>query len=104
MRYFMTVAALMIGTFVCKAEVPAALLAERQKENSMGSPTIAISREGVRVKITFAGTLQSADAVSGPWNSVSNATSPFEENPASLQRFYRTREPVPESIFSSRSV
>lgn len=107
MRYLMTVAALMIGTFVGTAEVPEMtrpLLAEHQKENSIGNSTIAISREGVRVKITFAGTLQSADAASGPWNNVANATSPFEENPASNQRFYRIREPGPESIFSSRSI
>jgi hypothetical protein len=101
----MTIAVLTVGTYVCTAEAPrpkGELPAEHQKENSISRPTIAISREGVRVNITFRGALQSADAVSGPWNDVPNAASPFNEDSANGQRFYRTREP--DSIFSSRSV
>jgi len=106
MKYLTRVVAWMIGAFVCIAEVSAEVtrevLAEHREKASIVAPTIAISREGARAKITFSGTLQSADAVSGLWNDLVNAASPYYQDMAGTQRFYRTR--APESIFSSSSV
>lgn len=107
MRRLITIAALMIGTHARAAEVPAAagnLPAEGQSENLIGKPTVAISRDATRVKLTFTGTLQSTEAVGGPWNDISNAASPFEDDTAGKQKFYRTRETDTGSIFSSRSL
>lgn len=95
----------MIGILLCLAEVPGAtehLSAGQEKENSTGSATVAISREGAQVIITFTGTLQAADALGASWNDVPNAASPFNDNPVNAQRFYRTRGP--DSIFSSHAV
>jgi len=105
MRCWMSIAVWMIGSCGGPAEVPGTtgnLPTEQPTSISIGSPTIQIGLDGARVKIVFAGTLRSADAVSGPWNDVPDAASPFNEDPANRQRFYRTREP--DSIFSSRSV
>src|SRR5687768_14777570 len=63
---------------------------------------IAISRDGSRVVIPFAGTLESADQLSGPWLALTNVANPFVEEASKARRFYRSREAG--SIFSGRSV
>ncbi len=52
--------------------------------------TIAVNAEG-NVVITFEGTLQSADAVTGPYTNVAGATSPFTTAPTGT-KFYRAVE------------
>jgi hypothetical protein len=56
-------------------------------------PTIACARGGNYVLITFSGSLQAADALTGPWSDVPNATSPLSVplTDANL-KFYRTRQ------------
>lgn len=55
-------------------------------------PKLAISRDGAQVAITWtSGTLQQADAVSGPYTDVSGATSPYKTAPAGSAKFYRAR-------------
>jgi hypothetical protein len=105
MRSWMLVAAWMMGTCAGTAKDPGTagdLLAAQPTLIGAVSPTIHIGLDGVRVRIVFTGTLQSADAVCGPWNDVANAASPFNEDSVNRQRYYRTREP--DSIFLSRSV
>ena len=105
MRCWVPIAIWMMGTCVGPAEVPGTtgdLLPEQPTSISIGSPSIQIGLDGARVKIVFTGTLQLADAVSGPWNDIPNAASPFRQDPANRERFYRTR--APDSIFSSHSV
>jgi len=58
-------------------------------------PTVAIRREGVGVAVEFAGTLQSASNVAGPWTDVSNAKSPFAVGQLSGAQFFRARAPIP---------
>jgi len=52
------------------------------------NPTISVQGN----KVTFTGTLQSADNVSGPYTDVSGATSPLTINPNAAQKFWRTRQ------------
>lgn len=53
---------------------------------------VSIARTANGVSITFTGTLQSADSVTGPWTDVAGATSPFTVNVTGGQKFYRARE------------
>lgn len=52
------------------------------------NPTISVQGNTV----TFTGTLQSADNVSGPYTDVAGATSPLTINPNAAQKFWRTRQ------------
>lgn len=67
-------------------------------------PTIAISREGGRVAIGFAGRLQSAPAVTGPWLDLPAARSPYFPEGLLGHGFYRSISPEVASIFSVRSI
>jgi len=80
----------------------AASVAGQQTDELIAGPTISIVPNGTNVAILFKGTLQSAAAVTGPWNDVPNASTPHQPAPAELQRFYRAR--TPDSIFASTSV
>ena len=55
------------------------------------SPTLSIAKDGVNVKITYTGKLQSATAVTGPWTDVSGA-SPVTVVPTAAQTFYRAKK------------
>ncbi|MCC6235245.1 MAG: Ig-like domain-containing protein, partial [Verrucomicrobiales bacterium] len=57
-----------------------------------GSATVSVGRDGANLKITFTGTLESADSVSGPWSAVAGATSPATITPSGAGKFYRTRQ------------
>jgi hypothetical protein len=52
---------------------------------------VAIDSNGTGVVINFLGELQSADALSGPWNDVTN-TSPYSVSAANAAKFYRAAE------------
>ncbi len=52
---------------------------------------VAIDYDGTGVTINFLGELQSADALSGPWNDVTN-TSPYAVSAANAAKFYRAAE------------
>jgi hypothetical protein len=69
---------------------------------SLAGPTIGITREGSRVKIAYRGTLNAANALSGPWIELTNAPNPFIEETGANRRFYRSWEN--DGIFSSASV
>ena len=53
------------------------------------TPTLSVARQGGNVVVTYTGTLQSADSVSGPYTAVAGATSPLSVTPAGGQKFYR---------------
>ncbi len=52
---------------------------------------VAIDSNGTGVTINFLGELQSADALSGPWNGVTN-TSPYAVSAANAAKFFRAAE------------
>jgi 3',5'-cyclic AMP phosphodiesterase CpdA len=52
---------------------------------------VAIDRDGTGMTIHFLGELQSADALSGPWNDVTG-TSPYAVSAANGTKFYRAAE------------
>ncbi|MCC7373643.1 MAG: hypothetical protein IT581_03235 [Verrucomicrobiales bacterium] len=52
---------------------------------------VVIARDGSGVRITFQGTLQSASAITGPWNDVAGATSPYSSATTGSAQFYRAR-------------
>lgn len=57
------------------------------------TPTIILGRwSGGQLTITFEGTLQTADSISGPWTDVAGAASPYSQSTASGLKFYRTRQ------------
>jgi len=55
---------------------------------------LAASRDGANIKIewTGTGTLESADAVTGPWSPVPSAKSPFTASTTGNRKFYRLRQ------------
>ncbi len=76
--------------------------AEPQTNGLSAGPNISILRDGAQVTILFKGTLQSATVITGPWNDIPDATSPFLPASTGLQTFYRTR--TPDSIFASKEI
>ncbi len=54
-------------------------------------PAITVIRQGADLKITFTGTLQSADAITGPWIDVGGAVSPVTIKPFGTASFYPKR-------------
>ena len=79
-------------------------LAIAQSPADGNNPTLAVTRDGTRIQVTFTGTLDSAAVPTGPWIELTNATSPFLQNLDGIQRFYRARRPGVDSIFSSAAV
>lgn len=65
-------------------------------------PTVAIGRDATSVVVQFKGALQSAEAVTGPWLDVADASSPHSPASASGSRFYRAR--TPDGIFVTNEV
>jgi hypothetical protein len=58
-----------------------------------GAATISIARAANDAVITFTGTLEGADAVSGPWAAVAGATSPRTVPLSSATaKFYRSKQ------------
>jgi len=56
-------------------------------------PNLSIAPSGTAVSITFSGTLQSADKVTGPFADVTGATSPLKVTPAAgTAKFYRAKQ------------
>jgi metallophosphoesterase (TIGR03768 family) len=53
---------------------------------------LSIERDGTGAKLTFAGQLQCADAIPGPWNEVTGATSPWRVPVSEGEKFFRAVE------------
>jgi len=55
---------------------------------------LSAARTGTGLSLTWTGTavLESADAITGPWAAVSNATSPFAVQPTAARKFYRLKQ------------
>lgn len=53
-------------------------------------PTLSIARTPAGVTVTYTGTLQSADQVTGPYTNVAGATSPLAVTPSGSMKFYRS--------------
>ena len=54
-------------------------------------PKVGISAAGGKISVTFTGTLQAADAITGPFVDVAGATSPREVTPDAAAKFYRSK-------------
>jgi hypothetical protein len=65
-------------------------------------PAVAVSREATNVAISFKGTLQYAEAVTGPWIDLVDAGTPHLPGTASGSRFYRAR--TPDGVFVTNEV
>jgi hypothetical protein len=55
-------------------------------------PTVAIAKSTAGSVITFVGTLQSADTITGAWTDVAGATSPYTAPATGTQKFFRTKQ------------
>ena len=56
-------------------------------------PTLQIQREDANLRILWTGTLQSAEAITGPWQDVKNAASPLTlSRPDGGRQFYRAAD------------
>jgi hypothetical protein len=64
-----------------------------QNYNYLAPPTLTIAISGNQVVLTYVGTLLSATNVTGPYNIVNGASSPYIVPQTSAQTFYRTRNP-----------
>jgi autotransporter-associated beta strand protein len=56
-------------------------------------PTISLAKSGSQLVITYTGTLLSATNVTGPYNPVAGAASPYMLTPSGAQVFYRASSP-----------
>lgn len=56
------------------------------------NPTLSVARTAAGLSITYTGTLQSADAITGPWTDVTGATSPLAVTTSQGQKFYRSKQ------------
>ena len=62
------------------------------KINVEATPMLALRKVGGQVALAWnLGALQNADNVSGPWNNVTNATSPMLVQPSSPRKFFRLK-------------
>lgn len=55
------------------------------------APTLGAVRAGSGLTVTFTGTLQAADTVTGPFTDVAGATSPYTATASGAAKFYRAR-------------
>jgi hypothetical protein len=58
---------------------------------SVATPTISIGRDGANVTITFTGSLETAEAVSGPWSAVTGS-SPLTAPTTGPAKYYRSKQ------------
>lgn len=56
------------------------------------TPTLAVARTATGLTLTYTGTLQAADAVTGPWTDVAGATSPRNVTTTDAKKFYRAKQ------------
>lgn len=56
------------------------------------TPTLGIAAQGGQVVVTYTGTLQSSDSVSGPFAPVAGAASPYALTPTGAGKFYRAQQ------------
>lgn len=71
-------------------------------DSATNVPTIAINRVATNLVVEFKGTLQTADAVAGPWVDLASAGTPYHPPAADGLRFYRAR--MPDGIFVTNEV
>ena len=57
-----------------------------------GTLNVAIAKTAAGVNITYTGTLQTADAVTGPYPDVPGATSPYSATTTSAAAYFRARQ------------
>src|SRR5262249_8794602 len=59
---------------------------------SLVLPSVRVRSVGTKLELTWSyGTLQEAENVSGQWNNITNAASPYSVEPGSQQKFFRPR-------------
>ncbi len=61
-------------------------------ENLVTGPGVNLTRVAGGVSISFTGTLQAADSLTGPWVDMVGGVSPLLVKPAIGQKFYRARQ------------
>jgi hypothetical protein len=95
-RIFTNTAFSDITSHAYNAELVKQLTAAMQtKIANFGGPlghSMSVKRDGTGARLTFAGTLQSANALPGPWNEVTGATSPYTVPASEGARFFRAVE------------
>jgi len=75
------------------AEPGAGTYARRAAPRRPQFTSIEQQPDRILLKWTGQGTLQQAQDVTGPWNSISNVASPYPVNPQSASRFFRISLP-----------
>ncbi len=78
-------------TLINDAVKPDAVGAFYQWTKQAAAPNLSVSRTATGLSITFEGTLQAADAVTGPWTDVAG-TSPMAITPAGALKLYRAKQ------------
>jgi hypothetical protein len=56
------------------------------------APELSFARDGANLVLTYTGTLQSADVVTGPYTDVIGATSPYSTPTTGAPKYFRTRD------------
>lgn len=57
-----------------------------------GRPTLGVVKTASGLTLTYTGSLQSADAITGPWADVANAASPLNVTTTAAAKFYRAKQ------------
>jgi hypothetical protein len=71
----------------------AAQVSQLYSDAGGGPPTISLERSGNNLIITYTGTLLSSTNVTGPYSTVTGASSPsYTTSPTNAQMFYRARQ------------
>lgn len=79
------------GTKVLLNDNAAGALKTWRARTFVPAPTLAISRQADNLVITFTGTLQAADDITGPWTDVTGS-SPYTTAPSGARKFYRAKQ------------
>lgn len=64
---------------------------QARTETPKPTPTLSVARSATGLTITYTGTLQAADAVTGPYGDVPSASSPYTAASAGTAKFFRAR-------------
>lgn len=79
------------GTKVLLNDTAPGALKTYRARTFVPTPTITVGRQAGNVVITFTGTLQAADDITGPWSDVA-ASSPYNVAPTGARKFYRAKQ------------
>jgi hypothetical protein len=78
-------------TLINDTNAPNAILAYYQWTPQAQAPTVSIARAGNTLSLTFTGSIEAADNITGPWSDLAGS-SPMSITPSAPRKFYRAKQ------------